>query len=243
MNSIDPSPASRSWTLTRLDGAVELGHVTPGDDQRIAVGPPEDPARLRRIEIVEHRRDPRRSGQEPRDVPIGAGVILGDEGDVAVGIEKGLGVSARVERKGERQRNPRAGIVAQGNLVADAAQKRARRRAGRRSRPTRSAQRETPRDRKSNAFGGSTRSPSSRIDRDLPDVLGGRGGTECRGLGPAFGGPARGRSLMLPELLVDAAAPCPAVVSDVRFRRGGRTLAQDGRLEWDAAGGDCRRRR
>jgi hypothetical protein len=78
-----------------IGGAVELGHVTPGDDQGITVGPSKDPGPLRRIEVGEDRRDPRRSGQEPGDVPIGTGVILGDEGDVAVGIEKGFAVSAQ----------------------------------------------------------------------------------------------------------------------------------------------------
>src|SRR6476659_9084427 len=48
---------------------------------------------------------------------------------------------------------------------------------------------------------------------------------------------------MLPEFLIDPAAPCPAVVSDVRLGCGGCTLVEDSRLEWDAAGGDCRRRR
>ena len=125
MNSIEAIAGQPQLDVDAIGGAVELGHVAPGDDQRVAVGPSEDAAPLRGIEVVEDRRDARRPGEEPRDVPIGAGVILADERDVAVGIEKRFAVSPGVVRKRERQRDPRARIVAQRNLVADAAQKRA----------------------------------------------------------------------------------------------------------------------
>jgi hypothetical protein len=72
-------------------GAVEFRHVAPGEQQRIAVGPPEHAAAgLRGIEIVERRRDPRRAGEKPRHVPIRARVLLDHEGDVAVGVDERL---------------------------------------------------------------------------------------------------------------------------------------------------------
>ena len=91
----------------------------------VAVDPAVYAAAARRIEVIEQQRDARRPRQEARHVAIGALVIVADKGDVAVGIHEEIAIAPGVERHRERQRHRRAVVVAEGNLVADRALKRA----------------------------------------------------------------------------------------------------------------------
>ena len=91
--------------LCRTDARLHpFGHVDPTEDHVTRVGiVAHAAAGLGGVEIVEQRRDSRRSASHSPQRAAAAGALRGGKGQVAVGIEKHLRVGDAVEAESERQ--------------------------------------------------------------------------------------------------------------------------------------------